>query len=126
MKPIAFLSLLVIFTGCVQENKPAAGEANKYAESLKTDVLQERTIVPDTQAVSVVNPVIPERKITVGGANADIKGYTSEAIQTAIDALHNTCNCGTVVLLPGNYDIIAPVRLYDNMSLVGSGTTTVL
>ena len=126
MKPIAFLSLLVIFTCCVQENKPAAGEANKYAESLKTDVLQERTIVPDTQAVSVVNPVIPERKITVGGANADIKGYTSEAIQTAIDALHNTCNCGTVVLLPGNYDIIAPVRLYDNMSLVGSGTTTVL
>ncbi len=126
MKTIPFLSLLIIFTACVQENKPASGKINTGSESTKTSDFKEPVILRDTQAVSVVNPVIPERKITVGGLNADIKGYTSEAIQTAIDALHKTCNSGTVMLLPGNYDIIAPVRLYDNMSLVGSGANTVL
>jgi hypothetical protein len=30
------------------------------------------------------------------------------------------------MLLPGNYDITAPVRLYDNMVLVGSGAKTIL
>lgn len=68
----------------------------------------------------------PERKITVGGGNADIKGYTSEAIQTAIDSLHHTGDGGTVILLPGNYDITCPVRIYNNMTLEGSGSKTVL
>ena len=126
MKTIPLLSLLIIFTACVQENKPASGKINTGSESTKTSDFKEPVILRDTQVVSVVNPVIPERKITVGGVDADIKGYTSEAIQTAIDAIHNTCNSGTVMLLPGNYDIIAPVRLYDNMSLVGSGANTVL
>ena len=67
-----------------------------------------------------------ERKITVGGGNADIKGYTSEAIQTAIDSLHHTGDGGTVILLPGNYDITSPVRIYNNMTLEGSGSKTVL
>jgi hypothetical protein len=126
MKTIPLLSLLIVFTACVQENKPASGKINTGSESTKTSDFKEPVILRDTQVVSVVNPVIPERKITVGGPNADIKGYTSEAIQTAIDALHNTCNSGTVMLGPGNYDIIAPVRLYDNMALVGSGANTVL
>jgi hypothetical protein len=126
MKTIPLLSLLIIFTACVQENKPASGKISTGSESIKTSDLKESVILRDTQAVSVVNPVIPERKITVGGPNADIKGYTSEAIQTAIDALHSTCNSGTVMLMPGNYDIFAPVKLYDNISLVGSGANTVL
>jgi hypothetical protein len=33
---------------------------------------------------------------------------------------------GTVMLFPGKYDITAPVKLYDNMSLVGSGLNTIL
>ena len=126
MKTIPFLSLLIIFTACVRENKPLTGIATTGSGSTKPINFQELTVKHDSLAVSVVNPVVPERKITVGGTNADIHGYTSESIQTAIDALHNTSNNGTVMLLPGNYDITAPVRLYDNMSLVGSGANTVL
>ena len=126
MKTIPFLSLLIIFTACVRENKPLTGIATTGSGSTIPSNFQELTVKHDSLAVSVVNPVVPERKITVGGTNADIHGYTSEAIQTAIDALHNTSNNGTVMLLPGNYDITAPVRLYDNMSLVGSGANTVL
>lgn len=126
MKTIAILSLLIIFTGCVRVKKPAQGKVNTGYESSKTSILKEPVVKYDTIAVSVVNPVVGERKITVGGTNAEIHGYTSEAIQTAIDALRNTCKSGTIMLLPGNYDITAPVRLYDNMSLVGSGANTVL
>jgi hypothetical protein len=126
MKTIPILSLLIIFAGCVRENKPAHGKVNTSYESSKTGIIQEPVVKYDTIAVSVVNPVVGERKITVGGTNAEIHGYTSEAIQTAIDALRNTCKSGTIMLLPGNYDITAPVRLYDNISLVGSGANTVL
>jgi hypothetical protein len=126
MKTISLISLLIIFTSCVRENKTSTNKLSAGSELPGTSVLNEPSIIRDTQIVSVVNPLIPEKRITIGGANADIHGYTSEAIQTAIDALHNSCNRGTVVLLPGTYDIIAPVRLYDNMSLVGSGPNTVL
>ena len=126
MKTIPFLSLLIIFTGCVRENKTASSKVIPGNEPLKAANLQELSVKQDTLAVSVVNPVVPEREITVGGANADIHGYTSEAIQNAIDILHNSCKSGSVMLLPGNYDITAPVRLYDNMALVGSGANTVL
>jgi Endopolygalacturonase len=126
MKTIPLLSLLIIFTACVEENKPASGKLITGSDSPKTIDLKSTEIIRDTQAVSVVNPLIPEKRITVGGANADIHGYNSEAIQTAIDALHNSGGMGTVMLFPGNYDIIAPVKLYDNMSLVGSGLNTIL
>ena len=126
MKAIPLLSVLFIFTSCVQENKPVAGKMNSAPEFPKIRDTRELTILPDTSDISVVNPGIPQKKITVGGANADIHGFTSEAIQTAIDAIHHTSNSGTVMLFPGNYDIIAPVKLYDNMSLVGSGPTTIL
>jgi hypothetical protein len=126
MKTISLISLLIIFTSCVRENKTSTNKLSAGSELPGTSVLNEPSIIRDTQIVSVVNPLIPEKRITIGEANADIHGYTSEAIQTAIDALHNSCNRGTVVLLPGTYDIIAPVRLYDNMSLVGSGPNTVL
>jgi hypothetical protein len=126
MKTIQLLSLLIIFSGCVRENKPVAVKADTGSEVSKSSGFNELTIKPDTLAVSVVNPMVAERKITVGGTNADIHGYTSEAIQTAIEALRTTCKSGIVLLLPGNYDITAPVRLYDNMSLVGSGVNTIL
>jgi Pectate lyase superfamily protein/Right handed beta helix region len=127
MKKITFvLSLLIMFTGCVQDNKPSTGKSGTGSESIKTSDLKEPSIIRDTAFISVVSPMLPEKKLTVGGANADIKGFTSEAIQSAIDALHNSCKSGTVMLLPGNYDIIAPVRLYDDMSLIGSGPNTVL
>jgi Right handed beta helix region len=122
MKTITFILLpALIITGCVNENKNASDRNTRTGSSVLTSVL-----VPDTIAPSVVWPVIPDRKITVGGENAEIKGFTSEAIQTAIDALHQKGGGGTIFLFPGNFDIIAPVRLYDNMALVGSGATTIL
>lgn len=126
MKTIPILSLLIIFTGCVRENKPAQGKVITAYESSKTGIIHETVVKYDTIAASVVYPVVREREITVGGPNAEIHGYTSEAIQTAIDALRNTFKSGTVMLSPGSYDITAPVRLYDNMSLVGSGANTVM
>jgi hypothetical protein len=65
------------------------------------------------------------RTITVGGSEADISGFTSKAIQTAVDALllHGG---GIIKLYPGTFEIMAPVHLYSTMELIGSGTETVL
>jgi Right handed beta helix region len=116
MKTIAFLALMILFAGCARENKTVSVNSNSGSG----------TIQNDRDRVSVVTPVTEQRKITVGGPDADIHGYTSEAIQMAIDALHYTNNGGTVMLLPGIYDITAPVRIYDNMELAGSGDKTIL
>ncbi len=66
-----------------------------------------------------------EQLITVGGAGADIPGFTSQAIQIALDALKSRGG-GTVKLNPGVYDMTGPLRLSDNMNLTGSGETTIL
>lgn len=123
MKTIyTFITFLALSTGCNQVNRSTSGN-----EVLTTGInLQQQTTIADSATVSVVNLLMPEKKITVGGGSANIPGYTSEAIQTAIDAIHNTNNGGTVFLLPGNYNITAPVRLYDNIVLMGSGAKTVL
>jgi hypothetical protein len=126
MKLVSLLFLLSACLSCVQLNKPVSGKLNTDSEFPKSTAATYPVFIADTQAVSVVNPVIPYRMITVGGAGANIQGNTSEAIQTAIDALHNTGKGGTVMLLQGTYDIIAPVRLYDNISLVGAGSNTIL
>jgi hypothetical protein len=73
----------------------------------------------------LVSPKIDNMVITVGGANADIQGYTSRAIQIALDALEANGG-GTVKLGPGTYDIMAPVSLYSNITLIGSGASTIL
>ncbi len=75
-------------------------------------------------ADALVSPKIAEREITVGGENADVSGFNNQSIQYAIDAIENTG--GTVLLNPGLYDIVAPVRLKSNVRLVGSGKETVL
>lgn len=66
-----------------------------------------------------------EQVITVGGVNSDIPGFTSEAIQIALDAV-KTRGGGTVMLNNGIYEIIGPIRLSDNTSLMGSGEKTIL
>lgn len=63
--------------------------------------------------------------ITVGGPEADIQSFASEAIQLALDAL-KTRGGGTVSLNPGVYSITGPVRLSDNITLKGSGPSTIL
>jgi parallel beta-helix repeat protein len=78
-----------------------------------------------SQVNGLVNVKYSEQLLTVGGASADIPGYTSEAIQIAIDALKSRGG-GTVKLNPGVYNIITPVRLASKTILSGSGEETIL
>jgi len=78
-----------------------------------------------SQEIGLVRIRNAEQLITVGGADADVPGFTSQAIQIALDAI-KTRGGGIVKLNPGRYEIIGPVRLSDNISLIGSGVSTVL
>ncbi len=73
----------------------------------------------------LVSPKHKEQVITVGGRQADIKGYTSDAIQIALDAI-NARGGGSVKLAAGRFLVISPVRLYSNITLIGSGKETTL
>ncbi|MFC2116626.1 right-handed parallel beta-helix repeat-containing protein, partial [Bacteroidota bacterium] len=73
---------------------------------------------------ALVTPKRPETVITVGGDNADIPGFTNQAIQLAVDAL--PAEGGRVLLKPGQFEMMAPVRLRSNIKLTGSGPETVL
>lgn len=77
------------------------------------------------QGIGLVDVRYAEKVLTVGGSGADIPGYSSVAIQIAIDAIR-TRGGGTVRLNPGTYDITGPVRLSDNITLKGSGKSTIL
>jgi parallel beta-helix repeat protein len=79
----------------------------------------------NSQSIGLVNVKNAGQVITVGGPDADITGFTSGAIQIAIDALR-TRGGGTVKLNPGVFSIIGPVRMSENTSLTGSGKTTIL
>ena len=50
---------------------------------------------------ALVDPKKQDPVITVGGVNADIQGFTNEAIQLAVDALPP--EGGTVKINPGEY-----------------------
>jgi parallel beta-helix repeat protein len=79
----------------------------------------------NSQVVGLVKEKHAEQVISVGGPDADIQGFTSIAIQIALDAV-KTRGGGIVKLNPGVYNITGPVRLSDNTSLIGSGPSTVL
>jgi len=78
-----------------------------------------------SQNIGLVDVKHADQVITVGGREADIPGFTSEAIQLALDAL-KTRGSGTVKLNPGTYEITGPVRVSSNISLIGSGHNTIL
>lgn len=126
MKTFTIICLLITFTACSEEKRSVSGTAKNFSESSENKDAGDYHSVADSQAISVVTPILTTGKITVGGTESDIRGYSSEAIQSAIDALHNRYDGGTVVLSPGTYNITAPVRLFDNMTLTGSGTKTIL
>lgn len=67
-----------------------------------------------------------ERTLTVGGPEADFEGFTSAAIQAAVNELRRFGEGGTVQLNEGVYRMIGPVRLYDLITLQGRGEATVL
>ncbi len=79
----------------------------------------------DKPGVALLHPQRTARTITVGDDKADVRGFSSAAIQTAIDALR-IHNGGTIRLTAGTFTVTAPVRLYDHMALVGSGPETIL
>jgi parallel beta-helix repeat protein len=72
-----------------------------------------------------VNVKAGEQVITVGGPDADVSGFTSDAVQIALDAIR-TRGGGIVRLNPGVFKITGPLRLSDNTTLTGSGKTTIL
>ena len=76
------------------------------------------------EADALVHPRMAEREMTVGGDKADVSGFDNQSIQFAIDALEQTG--GTVILDPGLYDIVSPVRLKSNIRLAGAGEETIL
>ena len=78
-----------------------------------------------SQVIGLVDVRHGEQVITVGGTDADVSGFTSGAIQIALDAI-KTRGGGIVKLNPGVYKILGPVRLSDNTSLIGSGKETIL
>lgn len=73
---------------------------------------------------ALVSPRTQKTTFTVGGPAADISGFTSQAIQMAIDAL--PAEGGMVKMNAGVYRIIAPVRVPSHVRLVGSGEETIL
>lgn len=77
------------------------------------------------QVDALVNPKRLPAEVLVGGPDADISGYTSRAIQLAVDAVKNRGG-GTVRLNPGVFEINGPIRLASNITLEGSGSETIL
>ncbi len=73
---------------------------------------------------ALVTPRQQEMIITVGGEDADIKGFTNRSIQLAIDALPE--RGGTVKLTPGTFKLKDAVHLRSHMKLIGSGPSTIL
>ncbi|MEL7588316.1 MAG: right-handed parallel beta-helix repeat-containing protein [Prolixibacteraceae bacterium] len=87
--------------------------------------LMAGVMVGFAQNNSIVVPACPTRVLTVGGKGADVQGYTSQAIQTAVNALR-VQGGGVVKILAGEYEISAPIRLFDSIRLSGSGEQTIL
>lgn len=75
-------------------------------------------------ADALVSPRLTKTEISVGGAGADIGGFTSQTIQLAVDAVAKTG--GTVKLTPGVFAIKSPVRMKPGVKLIGSGKETIL
>jgi hypothetical protein len=78
----------------------------------------------ETTGDALVTPKRQKSIIRVGGAGADIQGFSNQAIQIAVDALPS--EGGTVKVDEGVFTMMAPVRLRSNVKLVGSGPRTIL
>jgi len=78
-----------------------------------------------SQSIGLVDVKQAEQVITVGGSAADIPAFTSRAIQIALHAIRERGG-GVVKLNPGTFQINGPVRLSSNISLIGSGKSTIL
>ena len=89
---------------------------------LLTSILSAQT--GDYIVDALVSPKTTENIITVGGTDADIRGFTNRSIQLAVDAL--PVEGGTVMLTAGQFEMMAPVKLRSNVNLTGAGPETIL
>jgi len=64
-------------------------------------------------------------KVTVGPPQADLAGYTSRAIQAAVDYVASLGG-GTVLLRPGVYEMQDSLHLRPGVCVQGSGADTIL
>jgi nitrous oxidase accessory protein NosD len=78
----------------------------------------------DFEIDALVTPKIQGVIFTVGGAQADIQGFTNRSIQMAVDAL--PAEGGTIKLGAGTYELKDAVRLRSHVKLIGSGPGTIL
>jgi len=120
MKVLYLLLGVVFLSACSNPEQPASRSANRDAATIRSAEI----LSGDSGCLFVVKPLLPARTITVGGRGADMAGFSSDVIQMAADALKETG--GTIILSAGIYDIQAPVKLYSNTTLIGSGKNTVL
>ncbi|HVN57554.1 MAG TPA: right-handed parallel beta-helix repeat-containing protein [Bacteroidales bacterium] len=119
-KLIAIAISPLLFFACSDRSGSSSNRITGDAVTVQSSPL------PENHDLTVVSPVIPAGKITVGGKDAIIRGFSSEAIQAAIESLKASGKGGIIELTPGIFNIIAPVRLYSNMKLTGSGAGTIL
>lgn len=120
MRIYHLLLFAIFFTPLSCREKTDSFHAKENTAWLHSSLLQHE----DSLHAFIVHPLVQGKTITVGGKEADIAGFSSEAIQLAADALKETG--GTIILSAGIYDIHAPVKLYSNTALMGSGSKTVL
>lgn len=73
----------------------------------------------------ILTPLRLQQIVTVGGSAADVCGFDSKAIQLAMDAL-KVRGGGIIELKEGTFEISAPIRIYNNITLTGMGRNTVL
>ena len=78
----------------------------------------------DFEIDALVSPKQDGIILSVGGAQADVHGYSNRSIQLAVDAL--PVEGGTVKLDPGTFELKDGVRLRSNVNLIGSGPETIL
>ncbi len=119
---LMFLIISVLFESC--------GERNMKKYTVYESPAAENNSVINTGSgdknIGVAFPQLAAETITVGGQDADVSGFSSAAIQTAIDALKARGSGGTIKLGSGTFNVTAPVKLYSNMWLQGSGERTIL
>jgi parallel beta-helix repeat protein len=123
MYKICFITGLIAFVSLTGQISAKSFSDNNSV----TDSNNQRFVtVPNDLADGdlLTKPKVVKQTITVGGAGSDISGFTSTAVQIAVDALKQ--RGGTVQLKAGTYKISAPIRLASNISLVGAGDSTIL
>jgi len=124
MRRIYLITVLAVLVPLTNEIC-AKSVSNKFVHDSNDNEISVTKANELTDENILITPKVIKQTITVGGHDSDISGFTSTAIQIAVDVLRLRGG-GTVELKPGTYKILAPVRLASNISLIGAGDSTIL